>query len=100
MGTYLEPLEAVYVPYWDYDWMWYVAQRTIESKYGPLTLGSLKSLWSILQYDMACCRRTIGSKYGPLPWALICFFLVRVALILRWYIMGIQGFQIRGPIVR
>ena len=41
--------------------------------------------------------RFIVLKYGPLLWALTCFFLVWVrfevwALILRWHIMGIEGF--------
>ena len=30
-------------------------------------------------------------------WALTCFLHVWVALILRWYVMGIYGFQIMGP---
>ena len=43
-----------------------------------------------------------GFKHGPLIWALSLFFLVYAglqvwALIGMWYIMGIQGFQIKGP---
>ena len=41
-------------------------------------------------------------KCGPLIWALCVFFLAYVlgqlwALIGIWYMMDIQGFQIRGP---
>ena len=38
----------------------------------------------------------IGLKYGPRSWAISCFLLLWVGF-LRWYRMGIHGFQIRGP---
>ena len=43
----------------------------------------------------------LALNYGPLIWALTCLVLVWVvlkvwALMLRWYIVGIKSFKIRG----
>ena len=41
--------------------------------------------------------RNLGSKYGPLTWASVWVALRVWTLVLRRYIIGIEGFQIRGP---
>ena len=64
-----------------------------------LILGPRARMWDPYVYVTCSAPTVVDSKYGPLLSALTCFFFAWAGFVLRKYVyvMGTEGFQIRGP---